>query len=303
MDGLKLYLGYFGRGNLGDDLMLYCLTNKTPKSSHVILQGKNYYDFIPRENQKYFGKKHPIIILIFELIFIFKLKFNGLRTIVFGGGTQFSETSTLFTKIKQLCVILLCKILFVRVCAESIGIGRIDNKLSLLSLILKLIDDISVRDHTSSKKLYLINKIHKLKKDLVYDIKFKTNPGNKNKILITGTGSILKNNKNYLKNYIKFIKKNIDKKSFELIFCVFQKGEDEFLFKQLKNIFPTLKISTLSIDINEISKIYSTAVFVVGMRYHSLILADIFNVPFSGFSYDDKVKDLCYIKNMSFHKA
>ena len=38
-------------------------------SNDYIESRKNYYDFIPRENQKYFGKKHPIIILIFDSFF------------------------------------------------------------------------------------------------------------------------------------------------------------------------------------------------------------------------------------------
>ena len=53
----------------------------------------------------------------------------------------------------------------------------------------------------------------------------------------------------------------------------------------------------------DVESVYSKAKFVVGMRYHSLILADIFDVPFVGFSYDDKVKDLCSIKKTKFYSA
>tara|TARA_Y100001970_G_scaffold159011_1_gene194504 strand:+ start:19950 stop:20864 length:915 start_codon:yes stop_codon:yes gene_type:complete len=303
MASLKLYIGYYGINNIGDDLMLYYLTRKEPEKSYIFLQGKNYYDFIDEKNQIFVNSKNPLFILLFQLIFLINLKIKGLSEIIFGGGTQFSDNSTYFTKLKQLILLIFCKILFIKVSAESVGIGKINKKYGLLNIILKMMDEISVRDQTSSNKLYFLNIRHSLKKDIVYNIKFKNIKKKKNKILITGTGSVLKLNKSYLDSYINFILKNIKINSLDIIFCVFQKDQDEFLFEELKKNIPNLKICFLEMDLNKISNLYSQTKYVIGMRYHSLILADIFNIPFSGFSYDDKVKDLCYLKNMPFYKA
>ena len=67
----------------------------------------------------------------------------------------------------------------------------------------------------------------------------------------------------------------------------------------LKNYFPNIKIKTPT-TFKEIDKIYNNCSEVVGMRYHSLVLADIYNIKFKGVSYDDKVKDICLRKNMPF---
>ena len=54
MDKIKLIVGYYGRNNIGDDLMLKVLYNPL---SYVFLQGDNFYDFIPSEKQILLSQK------------------------------------------------------------------------------------------------------------------------------------------------------------------------------------------------------------------------------------------------------
>jgi len=296
MVNMTLFIGYYGRNNLGDDLMLEQLYTE---GSYVFLQDNNFYSFIPKEKQIVLSKK--IIKKTFQKVyFLILLKLKGLRQLTFGGGTQFSSNSSKYTQIDNFLLVLISKALNIFVKADSVGIGAIKSNDKTLIKTLKLFDFISVRDKTSSFKLKNIN--HTLTKDLVYKINFNKQQVIKNKILITATGPVLRRNKFYTENYLSFLDIHIDRNETEIYYCIFQKGEDDFIFHILKKRFPKLKILKIATK-EEVESVYSKAKFVVGMRYHSLILADIFDVPFVGFSYDDKVKDLCYIKKTKFYSA
>ena len=294
---MKLYTGYYGRNNLGDDLMLKVLYED--KNSYVFLLDKNIYDFIPKKKQLILSK-NPLKRYLEKCFYLINLKLNGCKELVFGGGTQLSSNSTFITQLEVFLVVLIGRILNYKVNAESVGIGKINKDNKLLVLSIKMFNNISVRDTTSSKKLRKFNINHEISSDLVYKLKVnknrKMNPQN---ILITATGPVLRKNLSYQIKFLKFIKDNIEADFKNIVFCVFQKNEDEYLFEILKNHFPSLKIKTPTTS-KEIDKIYNNCIQVVGMRYHSLVLADIYNIKFKGVSYDDKVKDICLRKKMPF---
>jgi len=300
MDEIKLFIGYYGRNNIGDDLMLKVLY-KEP-SSYVFLQGENHYNFINPEKQILLSQK-PLQKLFQKVYNLVHLKIKGCNQVVFGGGTQFSSNSKIFTQIDIFIFILICRILRIKVSAASIGIGALSKKNIFIVFALNLISQISVRDLTSSKKLIGCNIKHKVVADLVYDLDLKRKKTEKKFTLITATGPVLKLNDRYTQNFYRFLETYLKRKDENIIYCIFQKGEDEYLYEPLKMKYPNLEILELSSSVEQIETVFSKVKQVVGMRYHSLILADIFDVPFKGFSYDDKVKDLCFIKNMPFHKA
>jgi polysaccharide pyruvyl transferase WcaK-like protein len=300
MDEIKLFIGYYGRNNIGDDLMLKVLY-KEP-SSYVFLQGENRYNFINPEKQILLSQK-PLQKLFQKVYNLVHLKIKGCNQVVFGGGTQFSSNSKIFTQIDIFIFILICRILRIKVSAASIGIGALSKKNIFIVFALNLISQISVRDLTSSKKLTGCNIKHKVVADLVYDLDLKPKKTEKKFTLITATGPVLKLNDLYTQNFYRFLETYLKRKDENIIYCIFQKGEDEYLYEPLKMKYPNLEILELSSSVEQIEMVFSKVKQVVGMRYHSLILADIFDVPFKGFSYDDKVKDLCFIKNMPFHKA
>ena len=176
---MNLFIGYYGRNNLGDDLMLEQLYTE---GSYVFLQDNNFYSFIPKEKQKVLSKN--IIKKTFQKVyFLIFLKLKGLSQLTFGGGTQFSSNSSIYTQIDNLVLVLLSKVLNVFVKADSVGIGALKSNDIILIITLKLFDFISVRDQTSSYKLKNIS--HTLTKDLVYKINFNKQQVIKTKILIT----------------------------------------------------------------------------------------------------------------------
>lgn len=300
MIGLNLFVGYFGRKNLGDDLMLNVLYKN--EKDYVLLQDSNFYSFISDDKQIVLNL-NPIYKTLQKIYNLFKLKRQNVNKIIFGGGTQFSSSSSIITQIDIFIFLVFAKLLGYKIEANSIGIGAFSSKNFLIKSSLKLFDHISVRDKTSSFKLKKALIRHDLGNDLVYKINFnKKKVKIPDKILITATGSVLALNKTYLNNYLEFIVKNVPKNYENLVYTVFQEDEDEFIYKILKKTFSNIKIQTPKTNF-EIEKLYNSSIEVIGMRYHSLILADIFNLPFKGFSYDDKVKDLCRKKNMVFKSA
>ena len=300
MDEIKLFVGYYGVNNIGDDLMLKVLYDKP--SSYVFLQGENFYDFIESEKQIQLST-NPLFKLAQKIYTLFHLKIKGCTQVVFGGGTQFSSNSKFFTQLDIFIFISFCRILNMKVFAESVGIGALSKKNILIIGALKMISQISVRDITSSRKLRTSNIKHKVVKDLVYKLNLKAQPKEKKYTLITATGPVLKLNDEFTQNFYGFLKTYLKKEDENIFYCIFQKGEDEYLYESLKLKYPNLEMLELNSSVKDIETVFSEIKQVVGMRYHSLILADIFDIPFKGFSYDDKVKDLCSLKNMPFHKA
>ena len=300
MVDLTLFIGYYGRNNIGDDLMLEVLY--VGEKHFVFLQDLNTYNFIPKDNQ-FLLSKSPIYRTIQKTYYLIRLKIIGVKNIVFGGGTQFSSNSSLYTQLDILFFVILARALGYKLIAESVGIGSFSSKNKILYIALKLIHNISVRDKTSSNKLKSRKLIHTLNSDLVYKLKFNISKVKKPKqTLITATGPVLAMNKSYLKKYLDFLELNLDNRKEEIVFVVFQKGEDEFIFDLLKKKYENIKM-IIPESIDDLEKLYNNSKKVIGMRYHSLILADIFNISFKGFSYDDKVKDLCEKNKMHFTSA
>tara|TARA_X000000950_G_scaffold191652_1_gene231335 strand:+ start:286 stop:1182 length:897 start_codon:yes stop_codon:yes gene_type:complete len=294
---MKLYVGYYGRNNLGDDLMLKVLYDD--KNSYVFLLDDNFYSFIPKKKQLILSK-NPLKRFLEKCFFLVKIKLNGCKELIFGGGTQFSSYSTFITQLEVFLVVLIARILNYKVSATSVGIGKINKDNKLLVLSIKMFNCISVRDFSSSIKLRKFNIKHEISSDLVYKLKINKNskaiPQN---IVITATGPVLRKNSFYQMKFIEFVKRNVKADFNNIIFCVFQENEDEYLFEILKKYIPGIKIKTPKTS-TEIDDIYNNCIEVVGMRYHSLVLADIYNVKFKGVSYDDKVKDICLRKKMPF---
>jgi polysaccharide pyruvyl transferase WcaK-like protein len=74
-----------------------------------------------------------------------------------------------------------------------------------------------------------------------------------------------------------------------------QKLSDSNLFEELNNICTPLKLEIVDMnsDIDSIGRCYSELDIVIGMRFHSLVLASMSKTPFVGLSCDKKISTLC----------
>lgn len=306
----RIIVGYYGCNNLGDDLMLYSWIKNNPTTNYYILKrGNTEYTFFKDIKQSYVFSNF-IINTFFRFLTIFYLRFKGYNEYVMLGGTQVSMNSSPITHLFQFLEIKFSKLFGFKIISDRVGIGNIINNSWLLKNIINSHDDFIVRDKSSYEKLKSLKFPNiTLTNDLVFDLKehFHSNITSSNCnnpiTIITATGSVFKKNKEFQKLYLGYLKLNMSLMTDNIFFAVFQLNEDEFMFDLIKKEIPQIKLKVLSINnIQEICNFYNNSRLVIGSRYHSIVLGDIFNKKFIGISYDDKVFEQCIKTKMDYYK-
>lgn len=78
-----------------------------------------------------------------------------------------------------------------------------------------------------------------------------------------------------------------------LVFLAFETDDLSIIEKFLTKLGSNIRVDIKLMDnFDDIADIYADALFTIGMRFHSLVLSTIFNVPFIGLNYDTKVESL-----------
>ncbi|WP_279485852.1 polysaccharide pyruvyl transferase family protein [Aeromonas veronii] len=225
-----------------------------------------------------------------------------------GGGTCLYSTNNnikgLFGVLKRVFIakILGCKFHFL-----GIGIEPSSNKIAdfIYRLILTLSDEIICRDLRSHSILDSYKKNSIVKSDLTYllekESRMTSSKSGKRAgdyILFCPAG--YKNaydNLDKLSNLMILLHIRYNKK---IVLSSLHDGIDEsfinVLYEKLNNKIE-IEISYAR-DINEKISDLSNAYFVIGMRLHSIIIADVFNIPVFGISYQDKVAS--YLSRFNF---
>lgn len=292
--GTTLIIGYFGLNNLGDDLMLKAyFDNLTSTKNHLILlQSENHYSFIPISKQiKCTGN----IVNVLK-IFLTLLKKEEIDEVIFLGGTQISDNSSIITRYVQLSILIISKLSGIETKILRGGVGSC--RTFLTKQVLRRFDEIIVRDKTSLEKVTSLNIKASIQKDLVYDLKLIDKPAPRDrKIAITITGSVFKNNPIFLKRYLKILEYELQNEN-SVDFLIFQKKEDERFFDEIREITDIRHILSLNIQNHgEIAR-YNR---IIGSRFHGMVLSNIYNVPVIGIGYDDKTKDFCTEYNYRYY--
>ncbi|MGB9856925.1 MAG: polysaccharide pyruvyl transferase CsaB [Dictyoglomaceae bacterium] len=271
-----LFFGYYGEGNLGDELLLKNLKDYFSKDFilGVLTSNKSYY-----KNLTCFDKFNPKEVL---------KAVNWTDIVIGGGGGIFQDKTSLRSLLYYLSIIWLSFIKKKRVylIGQSFSTFKYPISKFLVKISLPFCQKIYVRDKLSFDILNNIgisgDKVSIIP-DLVFlteipEIKFKKNNVGIN--FRPWRGINLKELENILINL-----KNQEEK---LIFFSFQDSLDLELF----NKFPmeTRKdVEIISFNNENFWDKFSSCKYFVGMRLHSLILASIMGIPFLGLSYDDKI--------------
>ncbi|WP_445721067.1 polysaccharide pyruvyl transferase family protein [Flavobacterium sp.] len=306
----RIIVGYYGCNNLGDDLMLYSWIKNNPNVNYFILKrGKANYTFLEHIKQSYVFS-NLIINTFFRFITLFYFRLRGFNQYVMLGGTQLSMNSSRLTHLLLFLEIKFSILLGFSIFSERVGIGSINNINCLLKNIIYSHDYFVVRDQSSYEKLKLLKFSNvTLSNDLVFDLKeqFHSNVissiSNDPLTIITATGSVFKKSIELQNLYLSYLKLNMSIMTNNIVFVVFQLNEDEFMYDLIVKEIPNINFKILSINkIQEIIDLYNDSELVIGSRYHSIILGDIFNKKFIGISYDDKVFDQCIKSKMNYYE-
>ena len=321
--------GYYGFGNLGDDLLLralienitlYCESkfwvrslNKGPSLGNNVIYTE--VDKVICDTK--LNKVYRLLNYFREVLFYIKES----DCIIIGGGTLIHDSKSRWSLLIIFFIVVFSKLLRKQVVFIGIGIAALKYKSSyvILNLITKLSAEFCVRDIEAEKillKAKVSKKSFKVTADLAYSLtvlheklnKVKNNGNNGISIGITIVDNILNNNKmqQVIIEYISLLKGMNLKFKVHLIpfhtMCTDYKYSinDINVMRKIKN---EILLENIIIEENigeNFSLIYKELDLVIGMRFHSLVLAEMYEIPFVGILHDNKIKGICKSYNMPF---
>lgn len=305
----KIYIfGWFGEKNLGDDLLLeqvVKLVKEINADSKISVCSNNY-----KELNYYYRTKQFEFVPKKGLSFI-KSAFLNYNLYIFGPGGLFPNND-----LKKLWLIyifiLVLKILNKNVIFLALGIENcnFNNKTSnkVITKIINKVNACTLRyDYTMYNNEELNNCI--VSADLIFTKNFKI-PRKKinQKYIIVALANIFESDedKNAFISEFNILINKIILDGYEIHFLTFTNNVDYDLNQQIINELGINKIKCKNLDftndINVIIKEIYSATFVIGMRYHSLVLSLNLNAPILPLSYSSKTEELLHdfqLENLS----
>lgn len=317
----KIFLyGYYGFNNFGDDLILRSLVE------NIMSYGKT--EFLVRSLNKgpYLGENvvytkvdkiiaNSKVNRAYRLVKYLKkilLYIKKTDFVIVGGGTLIHDNKSRWSLLIMFLLVISSKILFKRIFFVGVGISDLKYKSSyiMLNLITKLSSGFYIRDIEAEKILRKANVVEKrfqLTADLAYSLKHlkkKSDKTGDNKRI--NIGIIMVDNAFYNKKiqgaiieYVALLK-NINYE-FEVHFIPFHEMSadcDNTINDSKVMIKIKQELSEENIIIEEqigekFDKVYESLDLVIGMRFHSLVLAAIYEIPFIGINHDNKIVGIC----------
>ena len=282
----SLLLGYYGFGNLGDELLLQAsikiLNERGIENKNIIVLSNN-----PEETQKNFHVESVNRWKIFEVLKAVRKSKN----LILGGGGLFQDSTSLKSCVYYWGVVRLAKFLGLNIFALGQSIGPLNSRLSkfLTRNALRACEKIQVRDENS----FNIAKNFNIKNlELAPDLVLKLGIRNE-KLEIKREKKFLLVNLRPCKNLEKFINLigprvknfNAEKK----IGVALSIDDEKILIANQKNL--CLDEIKLLKNFDDAEKIFSSASTAIGMRLHFGVLAKIFEIPVTLMPYDIKVSE------------
>lgn len=318
--------GYYGYGNLGDDLMLKNIirriVNKDPQAIIYVrcLNAPGEPRCIPVQIEKgRYSFLRPAIYLM-KLIHILP----KIDIMVIGGGTLFLDKGKHnFSMLLLVMVVFLAKLMRKEIYVTGAGIDILTYPLNLVYLrcILRNSGIAAFRDdysYTMAKQLYPSGEIVK-SSDIIFDASFVDSLTQEN---LCDSKHIVLSLTDYLNTWHESASQLFFEQSCSLtnmlldhysprhtiLLCAFQKtiGDRDyelleairgFIIQKNPSWSENLKLELLQTE-EQIRSIFSSALFTLGMRYHALVLSALFKKTFIGIDIEMKIKEICLEFNM-----
>jgi len=293
---MRYYLaGYYGFGNLGDELMLDILVNyliNVNKDNTIIVK--------IRGKSKHYESNNRVKYVRIDSVTQKIQKLQKIDAFLWGGGTCLSDHA--FCAFKE---VLIASILGKKIYLLNIGIERITKIKSRIKvwLILKLSTKVTLRDYESYMIANeIIGKSQKLKltKDLVYLQTFQENEEclrtKRLGISWINTKWILGITHNSLQILIKAIYEFVKKVEIYEIIVIdltenLDRSTNDYIYEKLiqnKNIKLRIRRQEFVNKELVIKEISNMSIFISG-RLHGYLVAKVLNIPSVGFNYAAKV--------------
>ncbi len=319
-----LLSGYYGCGNLGDDLLLTVAVEELrailPDARFILRDHggavpKLGADIIPSGIDAILDDQaHSRPYRLVRFTWYIAGLLRQCRWLIFGGGTVFHDGGGLASLALQWWVCHLARVLGVRVAALGVGVGDLQTAIGkrLLRGIIARCELFLVRDDAAMRQC--AGSKARLTDDLVFAWRSltpepaHTQPsGRPLTIGLTVSPMASERTKAALADAVRLW----HEKGQRVIFLVFQQNatmaDDAKVFATIASrpdiaavpIEIRLPIADASVIVDTLADID----VVCGMRFHGLVLAAMLERPFVGISHDNKISEICRRFGMPCHEA
>lgn len=321
--------GYYGQGNLGDDLLLRAaiegIRKISPDASFVIrneghIAGLKAYAGIVRltgVDKILSDQTRPKWQRAYEVMTAYRRHFRECRWFVFGGGTVFHERRSIVPLALLLATCLLARFTGLRIVALGVGVSELKSGLgrAMLHTIIRLSDLFAVRDDAAlaeCRKAAAGDRV-----TLTGDLAFTLVPllsghnsvgneiGDGKTLGLTVYPPALTEKDSRAFRAIQGALGHLIGQGWKISMLAFhdnseKPGEmsDRTSLAQLIEGLPSdqkacVSLQIASADAGQCGKLFSGLDVVCGMRFHGHVLAAIYGVPFVGISVDNKIDAIC----------
>ncbi|MFY0543737.1 polysaccharide pyruvyl transferase CsaB [Brevibacillus sp. H7] len=296
-----LISGYYGFNNAGDDVVLYgiisSLRREQPNISLAVLSNQ------PERTEALFGipayNRWSLSTIIREL------KRSDL--LVMGGGTLMQDVTSPRSVLYYLGIVMIAKLLRKPVVFYAQGFGPILKPLSrrMIKQVVNHVDVITVRDYESGEDFKACG-VHKAPLYVTADPALTIHPDDvsdeQGKRLLSGLFDDLSRplvaisvrdwkQEQQFKQAIADAADSFIENGWNVLFLPMHYPSDLAPSQQIMALMkqPGAKLLEQPVSFHEIMSVLKQCTYVVGMRLHSLILACMLKIPFTGISYDPKI--------------
>lgn len=329
----RLFLyGYYGFGNVGDDLLLNTVVTSTlkfaPDARFVVrslcpVEGvapSAQIEFVALEQVMSDHSLSKVRRLGSYLRDTWK-SLAGCTHLVFGGGTLFHARGNSPVNLALIfMLVMMARLRGLEVYALGVGVAPLSGALPrrLMGGIMARAADFAVRDESSLRHCQALANGAGLRStaDLVFSLPLPAVSRaavaeRRPVVAITLAASDIGNGTQH-EHFLRQLALALDllvKQGWSICFLAFQELDqagiavsDTALFKRVQSSAPNLDgtVVRMSASSTEITRLFSTIDVVAGMRFHGHVLAAMQGIPFVGFGRDEKLKDLCAHLSMPF---
>jgi polysaccharide pyruvyl transferase WcaK-like protein len=327
----KVFLyGYYGFGNVGDDLLLASIVQR-------LQVGRQKIDFVVRtlnpvaglvgEHVEFTCQEQILLrqggAKLQRLADYFLASWRalaGCRFVVFGGGTLFhARGGSLSNLILILLTVFLARLRGAKVFAIGVGVAEMPAGLArdLMAGILAMLEDFAVRDKTSWENCQVVRGGSRIRRtaDLVFSL-----PMPKSSCLqkllagrtigVTLAASDIGQSEGRYPEFFHTLRTDLAALladgwkvrllSFQELHGLGVNVSDSDLLVAIGIAGDGVELIRVSSDPGELCKQFEALDIIIGMRFHGLVLAALLGKPFVGIGRDSKLVDFCRDLGMPF---
>lgn len=328
---LLLY-GYYGFGNVGDDLLLTAVVTSTlgfvPNARFVVRCLHPVAGVGPSAQIRFLELERAMsdqstsrIRRLGQYVLDSWQSLAGCTHLVFGGGTLFHARGNSPVNLALIfMLVLMARLRGVSIYALGVGVAPLHGRVPrwLMRGILARVADFAVRDASSLSHCQGLASGARLRStaDLVFSLPLPsvsrdTRTGQGPVVAITLAASDIGNGAEHepFLQQLAVALELLVKGGWSICFLAFQELDqagvrvsDTALFARVLSCNPSLntKVLRMSAHPDNIAELFSTIDVVAGMRFHGHVLAAMQGIPFVGFGRDEKLRDLCSELSMPF---